>query len=322
MNYAEPIVRPLRILWQHKYLLLLALFGGGDVTSGGGFNYNSFNSYFSGAGSGGSSSGTPAAGNLQSLDPNVAAALAVTFFLIIAALLLLLILFFFLSCLTQGAMTRAVAEHDADRHFNLSSSLRAGLASFGWILLLRLLGFVAGLVLLLPFAALIWAFIGFRDQPALVVVLVVTGLAYLGLFFLIAFALGLIQILALRAIVLEQRTVLAAIGRAVRLLLLRPGRVLLTWLIQVGLAFGVGLALAAVVLIIAFGSGLVGFAVANLLQVSPLLAVALGGTALGLVSLLIGAVTGAYFSAYWTVAYRRLELDRPRSGVMPYAVPQ
>ncbi|MDQ6897914.1 MAG: hypothetical protein M3072_00115 [Candidatus Dormibacteraeota bacterium] len=321
MNYAEPIVRPLRILWQHKYLLLLALFGGADVGGGGAFNANGVNGYFSGAGSGGSSSGNSGAGNLQSLDPNVVTGLVVTFVVIIVAVLLLLIIFFFLSCLTQGALTRAIAEHDAELPFNLSSSLRAGLASFGWILLLRLLAFVVGFIFLLPLAGLVWAFVGLRDQPALIVVLVVVGIAYLGLFLLLAIALGLIQILALRAIVLEQRSVLAAIRRAVQLLLLRPGRVLLTWLIQVGLGLGVGLALTVVVLIVALLFGLGGLAITSLLQWSPLLAFGVGGIVLILVSLLIAVVTGSYFSAYWTVAYRRLELDRPPSGPAPYAVP-
>ncbi|MBJ7603795.1 MAG: hypothetical protein JF888_11470 [Candidatus Dormibacteraeota bacterium] len=313
MSYAEPIVRPLRIIWGHKYVLLLALFGGADVASSGSF-INGFNGYPR-AGNGGRSSG----GNIQPPDPNAIAALAVAFAVIVVALLLLIVIWFFLSCLTRGALTRAIAEHDAQRPFNLSDSLRAGLASFGWILLLRLLAFAAAIVLLLPFAVLVLGFSQLHNQPPAVVLLVVAGIAYFGLALGVSIALGLIQLLALRAIVLEQLSALAAISRALGVFMRRPGRVLLIWLIQVGLGLGVGIAVTVVVIVIALIFGLGGLAITSLLQLSPLLAFGLGGLALLLVSLLIGAVTGAYFSAYWTVAYRRLELDRPQVGLAPYA---
>ncbi len=316
MNYAEPIIRPLKLIWRHKYVLLLALFGGADVT-GGSASLNGFNS----PSGGGSSGSTGSSGNFQPPDLNALTALFVALVVILIAVLVVVVILFFLSCLTQGAFTRAIAEHDADRPFGLSSSLRAGLASFGSVLLMRVLALVAGIVTLLPFAVLALAFFSWRDHIAAILLIVVAGIAYVPLFIILSVALGILAILALRTIVLDRLSALAGIRKAVRLLIHRPERIVLVWLIQVALSLGLGLLVAAALIVVAIVFGFGAAMVTSLLRLPLLLAVTVGGIAAVLVSGLIGIVSSSYFSAYWTVAYRRLELDPPAPGVGPRAVP-
>jgi hypothetical protein len=125
--------------------------------------------------------------------------------------------------------------------------------------------------------------------------------------------------LGTRAVVLEELKAIPAIARAHRLLLKRLGRTLLVWLLSIGVALVVGLALACVGAVV----------------VAPFAALASvagsGGSVAGLVA--AGAVTilfvpvfvvvygfvGAVMSTYWTLAFRRLDIDYAPAYAYPVA---
>src|SRR5215831_13735216 len=61
MQYGELITRSFAIVWRRRYLWLLAILGGADVTSGGQLNFSGAGNAFSGSGTS-SGAGAPAAG--------------------------------------------------------------------------------------------------------------------------------------------------------------------------------------------------------------------------------------------------------------------
>jgi hypothetical protein len=310
VQYGQLIMRALSISWSHRYLWLLAILGGADVGSGGGFsgNFNTSN----GTTSGGTRS--PFAGPSsqqvsQFLQDNLGLIVAV-----IVILLVLALAWFLLSCVTTGALVRASAEHDAQRPFGLGPAWRAGLGTFGSILGLRLIGLAFSLLVVAAIGLL--ALLGFLfyqgGQPAGVAV--VAGVGFLVLLALIPAAIlaGIVFILATRSVVLEQRGAVAALGRALRLLGARLGRTLLVWLIQVGLSIGAAIVIAIplVVLLLAMGGLLLAIGLSAGLAAAIVIGIPFGLVLIA-VLVVVGGMTGAYFSTYWTLAFRRMELDPP-----------
>ncbi len=322
MQYGQLITRPFALLWSHRYLWLLAVLGGADI-GGGGFpagNFGGFNPGPSGGppSAGGTVSPTPAGGAQQMarfLQDNLGLIAAIAGLVLVVALA-----WFLLSCVTTGALVRASAEHDAERPFGLGLAWRAGVGTFWSILGLRLLLFVwtlvfLGVVAVFVVLGIVAATSG--SQGGLAADIAAGVLVFLALLVL-SIPVGIAFILATRAVVLEQRGAIAGLGRAVQLLRARLGRVLLVWLIQVGLGLAAGVVIA-VPLIILFvvGGGLVfGAAVAG----GPVAAITVGIPVVLVVFaviLVLSGITGGYFSTYWTLAFRRMELDVPRPAAWP-----
>ena len=306
MNYGQLITRSFSIMWGHRYLWILAILGGADVGGGG---LNPFNVGRIPGGVPGTPQ--PKAGQQlgQFMTDNLGAIVAVA-----ALALILALAWFLLTCVTTGALVRASAEHDAERPFRFGLAWRAGLSTFWQILVLRLLGFlwfvlvaasILGLVLLgyVTYAA--------GRSSALAVIIVVGVLAVVALI-VASIIVGIAFILATRSVVLELRGPIAALGRAFRLLAQRLGRTLLVWLIQVGLGFAAGLALAIPII---FGFVIAAVMIGSLAAASGPGAAALLAIPFGLVFLagvlVLGGITGAYFTTFWTLAFRRMELDAP-----------
>jgi hypothetical protein len=319
MQYGQVISRSLSLVWRFKYLWLLAILGGADVTSGSyGGNFgnvgNAFNSGGSARGaSGGSAQAAQAVG--QFLRDNAG--------LIVLGVLLLAILvlaWFLLSCITTGALVRASAEHDAERPFGLGLAWRAGLGTFWSVLGLKLLGLLYGLVVLLVLGTLVVLGIvsGVNNQTGTLAALIAIGVVVLFVVIVASVAIGLAFILAMRAVVLEQRGAVAALGRGFELLRSRLGRVLLVWLIQVGLALAgsFGLAIAIIPLVLVFGGIIFVAAAAGGLATGLLVGVPLGLVFLAALVVAGGALS-AYLSTYWTVAFRRLEVETPSPVAWP-----
>jgi predicted PurR-regulated permease PerM len=111
--------------------------------------------------------------------------------------------------------------------------------------------------------------------------------------------------------VLEERMAVAALSGANRLLFKRFGRTLLVWLLSIGVAIVLGIALACaftviflpfgIFLAVAFSSGSVAAAPVAILAALVLFPL----------SLLVAGFVSAQSSTYWTVAFRRLDLDQP-----------
>jgi hypothetical protein len=109
--------------------------------------------------------------------------------------------------------------------------------------------------------------------------------------------------LALRSVVLELTGPLQALGRGFHLVTVRFGRVALTWLISVGFGLAAGL-LAGIVLTplaLALSLGLVTLTMAATVAI-------LATVVLLLLVVAVNGVIGSFFSVYWTLAFRRLEL--------------
>jgi hypothetical protein len=308
MQYGQLISRSLSIVWRHKYLWVLAILGGGDI---GGSGFGSPGGNFRGATSGGSSApGGPSSQQVsQFLQDNLG--MIVTVLVIV---LLLAVGWFLLSCITTGALVRASAEHDADRPFGFGLAWRAGLNTFLPILGLRLLGLVVGLIVVAIIGLLV--LLGFLSanagQSGALAAVVVAGVLFVLALIPTAIMAGIAFILATRSIVLEQRGTIASLGRALELVQARLGRTLLVWLIQVGLSLGAGLAIAIalIVVLLILGGVVVAIGVAAGVGAAIVVGIPVGLAVIaGLI--VLGGMTNAYFSTYWTLAFRRLELDPP-----------
>src|SRR5215469_18323364 len=107
MQYGELITRSFAIAWRRRYLWLLAILGGADVTSGGQLNFSGVGNAFNGAGtsSGTSASPTGSPAGLQDaanaagryLQDNLGTIVLVGLILLIVA-----IAWWLLSCVTTG----------------------------------------------------------------------------------------------------------------------------------------------------------------------------------------------------------------------------
>jgi hypothetical protein len=125
--------------------------------------------------------------------------------------------------------------------------------------------------------------------------------------------------LGTRAVILEELRAIPAIGRAHRLLLKRLGRTLLVWLVSIGVALVLGIALACVGALV-----VVPFATVAALAGS-------GGSGVGLILAALIAIIfvpvfvvvfgffAAQGSSYWTLAFRRLDVEYAPAYAIPVA---
>jgi hypothetical protein len=280
---------------------------------------------FAGEGGGGFSfnSPTPAGGNTQNgQSPDFRSALESggswlnTHVALIVALavvaLLVWIAFFVLAAACEGATVRGAAEHDAERSFGLGWAWRAGYASMGTIIRIKLLliafGLPVGIVWIVIVIGFLTALAGGSVGGA-----VGLGLAavLVGLVSFVYFTyLDVLGRLSVRAAVLEQvASARAALGRGHQLVSTRFGRILLVWLLAAGVAIVVGIASVAAVSVIAVPLFLAGTAAA--FAGSAMLAVVILLSVLILlpILLLVAGFLAAQSSTYWTLAFRRLEID-------------
>jgi hypothetical protein len=319
MPYWELVTRSFRISWRHKYLWLLALFAG---EGGGSFNFN-YNSSRPLGTNGNNNAPDIGAINLQIshwLAEHVGLILAAS-----AAILLITIAFFVLAAACEGAVVRAAAEHDAERPFGLGWAWRAGTATLGAMIRLRLLLLALALPLLAVFAVLAIGFVAAisGQNGPLIVLLVLLGIVFILAAIVYVILLFFLDRLGTRAVVLEQLGAVAALRRGYVLITKRLGRLLLVWLVSIAVAIAVGICAAIVgtilvlpAVVIAIGAYASGSSVWWLVIVFAVLI-------LLPVLLVISAFVAAQGSTYWTLAFRRLEIDRPAYAfAYPPQVPQ
>jgi hypothetical protein len=321
-TYARPVPywtlvsRSFAIAWRHKYLWLLALFAG---EGGGGASFNSSTSTRSSTQNGQSPDFRSAYDSAGSwLNSHIWLIVVVTI-----AVLLVWIALFVLAAVCEGATVRGAAEHDAERPFGLGWAWRAGRASMGTIIRIRLLLFAlvlpVGIVLIVIVAGFIAA-LASGNGGAAVGLGLLGGL--LGLASIVYFIyLDVLGRLSVRAAVLEQvASARAALGRGHRLVVTRLGRVLLVWLLGVGVGIVIGIATALALLLIAVPLFIAGFAAAHAGSAALVVVILLSVLILIPILLLVAGFVAAQGSAYWTLAFRRLDLDAPRT-VYPFASP-
>jgi hypothetical protein len=315
MPYWQIVTRSFGIAWRHKYLWLLALFAG---ESGGGasFNYGQSQPF--------RTNGNPPDfnGAAQQVSSWVSSNLG--FILVVAALLLVLwIAFFIFGAACDGALVRASAEHDAERPFDLGVAWRCGVATLGTIIRLRLLVLLLTLPLLIVVLALVISVLGafVSHQIGAGLLLIVVGLAVLIVSIPYAIYLGFLSRLGTRAAVLEQLAARPALGRAHHMITERLGRVLLVWLLEIAVGIAVGIVVGIVLAIIAVPLVLAGVAAYASGSGSLWVVIVLGVVVLLPVTLIIGSFFAAQDSTYWTLAFRRLELDQPPAYYYGYQPP-
>jgi hypothetical protein len=307
MPYWELVTRSFRISWRHKYLWLLAFFAG---EGGGSFNFNSSTSVPS------RSNGGRNAPDVGAINQQISQWIAEHVGLILAAsvaIILLAIAFFVLAAVCEGAVVRAAAEHDAERPFGLGWAWRAGTATMGAMIVFRLLLLALALPLLIVFVALAIGFVvAISGQNGLLIaLLVVFGILFVLASIVYLLLLFFLDRLGTRALVLEQLGAMAALRRAYALITKRLGRLLLVWLVSiaVGTTVGIGLTIVGAILIIPA----VLFAIAAYASGSAVWWLVLVFAILVLlpVLLVLSAFLAAQGSTFWTLAYRRMEIDQP-----------
>ena len=318
MPYWEIVTRSFKIAWRFKYLWLLALFSG---EGGASFNYSQ-------------STSQPLNGK-NGQPPDFAAIyqpyvdwwnshLAL---IVVAAVLLVLlwIAFFILAAVCEGATVRASAEHDAERPFGLGIAWRCGVATMGTIIRLRLLLIALGLPVVIVIGLAVFGFVLAllsKNNGAAAGLGLLVALAFLAAIPYVIY-LFFLDRLGTRAVVLEQiAAARSALRRGHRLVRKRLGRVLLVLLmgIGVGIVVGIAIAIAGAIVILplviagaaAFASGSAAFAVVvviGVIIVVPIL-------------LLVSGFLAAQSSTYWTLAFRRLDIDQAPPNAYPYGYPQ
>lgn len=298
MDYGELLSAAWRVTWRHKYLWILGLFAATPSACGNGSSLN----WNAGDVGDFSFQGRDFA---DFLTDNLGLIVA-----LIAGVLALSLLFFVISLLTGAGLVSGADEAQAGRPGRLGAAWSRGTRSF-W----RLLGLYVVMGLLAFFVVAILAtliivplIIAFSDGGGFSAARVsVLALAVLLALLLIPAAIvwQLVLNWAYVTLVLEGAGVFASLGAGWRLFRQNLGATIVLWVINVAVAIGIGLAVAL---------PLIALAVPLLLAAGTFDAPGPGLLALGvLVGLvlvaffaLVKAVSTTFFTAYWTIAYRKL----------------
>lgn len=323
MNYGAILERAGRIVLRRRYLWLLGLLAGESFSAPTGFP-GSFggpvpagsvprsNVYYFGPSPApfGRGSG-PDMGTFFSDHPGVVAAIIVG---ILLAIVIGALFFFVLGPISTGGLVRAAVEHDTERSFTLGQAWNAGLRTFWRVLGLRVVEIVFLLVVLAAVAGLAFASMaasGFSSNsfgalaPLFLLVL------------LVAIATQVIVTLAVRAVVIDDRSMTDAVAAAIALARRRLGRVALVWVISIAVSIGIAIALVVALALLAIPFVLLGvitYAAGAGIGV-PL---ALGILVAVVVFLVAAGASGAFVSVVWTLAYRRFD-GEPATAVAPTA---
>jgi len=303
--YWQLVTGSFAIAWRRKYLWLLAVFAGEGGESG--FNY-------SGAPPGTSTAQTVP--NFSAIPQEVQSWLGQHLGLVVAVTVLSILLavaLFVLSAVCEGALVRASAEHDADRPFGLGPAWRSGVATMGTIIRFRLLLIALGLPALIIVIAFIAGFVAAIVNRNVGVAVTIGLIGFLVLLATIIYGiyLSFLDRLGTRAVVLERRGATASLARGHRLLVKRLARVLVVWLLSIAVGFVVGICAGIVLSILSLPA--IGAGIATYSGGSPAfwLVIVVSLPILLAAGLVLGGFVGAQSSTYWTLAFRRLELDQP-----------
>jgi hypothetical protein len=313
MPYWQIVTRSFRIAWDHKYLWLIALFSGEAGSTS--FNYSQR-----------TTQSTNRPPDIAAIQAQVTTWVSNHIGLLIAlgvVWLILAIAFFILAAVCEGATIRASAEHDAERPFGLGLAWRTGVHLMWAMVRFRLLILALNLPLFLLVAGwFVGVFVAIvNHNRGAVLPLVLTGLLLLVVWFVYGTYLFLLDRIGTRALVLEELIAIPALARANHLVLKRLGRTVLVWLVAIGVSLVVVLALVCVVGLAV--APFVGFA--SLASSGSSAATIIVGVVLAIIFIPIVVVVSAFFAAqsstYWTLAFRRLDLDYAPAYAYP-VVPQ
>ena len=310
MDYGALIREAWATTWRHRFLWVLGLFAGGAVGVAGG-----------GGGNGQGAQWRTSSEELERVAPAAAQAAhevgrwaGANAGLLAAAggaVLVLALALVVVSLIAQGGMAEATVDLATGRPSSLAVAWRAGRRLF-WRyagLSLLLVGAVIGaavVVGVLAAAALAPIVAAASFAPALaalaIVVVVPLGLAAA----IAAIAASIVVAYAQRAVYAEDAGPLAALRAGWRVLRAHPGPSVLTWLINLALAFGVGIAAALAVGVVVAALAVLGMGVWAVSEGAGVAYVALAALAVLAGGALLAAVANTFFWNYWTLAYLRL----------------
>ena len=306
MNYGDLIRDAFRITLRNRFLWFFGFFAGGTGSNfignvpSGGSNFDDFQR--SGAGASG-------------LTAQVGQGLSNTVLIlgIVVAVVLLALFFIILVIISQGALADSVAAIDRGEGRRFGSAFSSGAGNFWRVLGYYIVFFLVGLGLLvvigIPVAILIGGTFAVTESTgARISVAVIVGILAVLLLIVVFIPLSIIGQYALREIVVRRERVVGSVGSGYSLFRRNIGRSLLLWLIQIGLSIGIGIAFLLLLLIVGFVLALPAIALAATGSSTGVWIAA--GVPAGLIVFVLflvgsGAI-GAYFHAYWTLAYLRL----------------
>lgn len=311
MNYGGLIGESFRLTLRSRYLWFFGFFAGGTATN---LFFNVPSDF----------SGTPT--DFESLDPGsmtISPALIAqsgpgggTVALIaalIAMALLLFLLVIALSLLSRAALVESAAAVDRGEERRFTSAWRAGMDGMWRVLVLGILFFLLGVGLFIAISlpaglGIAVVFLATQSAAARVLVTVAVSLVALILFAVIFIPYAIIGQLAMRRMLLASDGVAGCIGGGYRLFRRNLGSSLLVWLIRLALMLGLNIALllaAAIVGVILF-LPTIALVFAELTTAAIIAGVIAGIILLALFLIASGAL-GTFGSAYWTLAYLRLQ---------------
>jgi hypothetical protein len=279
MDYGKLLTRSWDIIWEHKFLILLGLM----VALGSGGRGTSLNLSLPGE-------------DLSELQfdlqpPRLAEDLGVPLeaFIAMAVVIALLVLFLGLivwvvSTIARGGLIAAVDAIERGAPYDFGQAFMAGWGRVWRLLGISLLAAAPALVMIVPMVVLVVAVVmgdeGGAPMEEAILGMIAVLVPWLCLFVLVMIVVSVLQKLAMRACMLEAQGVLAAYRRAVQVAGANLGSVFLVWLLQVALGIAIGMGLLVPGLIMAFCC------------------------LLWPVWLLIRGAIAAYFSTFWTLAWR------------------
>jgi hypothetical protein len=310
LAYWELVTRSFRLAWNHKYLWLIALFSG-EASTGGNYSYNYQRPS--------SATGAPDLASIQQQFTTWIGDHAGLVVSLIIIWILLAVALFILAAICEGATIRAAAEHDAERPFGLRLAWRMGVHTMWVIVRYRLILLALGLPLaILVIGFLAATFVAIRDGnsgAAPWLVLYAIGLFVVGIPY--AIYLFFLDRLGSRAVILEELMAAPGIARANRLLFKRFGRTLLIWILSIGVSTVIGIALACLGAIVIAPFAVLALVIANTSTAAAWSLILLGVLILLPLSLLVAGFFAAQGSTYWTLAFRRLDLDYAPAAAYP-----
>jgi hypothetical protein len=318
LDYGALIGDSLRLTLRNRYLWFFGFFAGGtgvnaifQVPS----NFQNVPDDFENLDLG-SAALSPALA-LQTGSGGVGVALIIA--LVLLAILLTLVLIA-LSLISNAGLIRSVAAIDQREDSGFAATWRSGVNGMWRVLGVTVLLFLLGLGLLLAVGAPAGLGIGLvflltQSVAARVIVTVLVSLVAALLLIAIFIPLTIIGQLALRRTLVAGDGITGCIGSGYGMFRRQLGRGLLVWLIQIVVAFGLGLAL----LIAAIVVGIVLFLPTIILAFAEVTTAAIvTGAVAGILLLALFVVgsgaLGTFGSAYWTLAYLRLEAPENRTG--------
>jgi len=318
MQYGALLSRAWHIIWRNKIIWVfgfLAALG----SSGGGANFN-----YSVGRRDLPSPGQPGAGNLP---PDVQRLLTRLFtdqtFLITIAVavvciaVLIGLILALISALGHGGMVEMVREADETERTSFGAGWNTGLRRMLPVFLIRfLLGLPTFIIIMAGILPLFLSFIplvtrtGWSGSPerlfagSILTSVFLCFLPALCLGLLITIPLNILEILAIRALVLESQSIWGSIRRGWSILTGNLGEVVIVWLIflliGIGIGIVIGLPVAAVAVVAIVPLALM--TAAAPIFVAPLILVIF---LIALLSAALRSIVEAYTSAVWTLAYRQ-----------------